>query len=371
MPDLIRQHLIDPVACARCNTCADICPAGAISYKKNRYIIDPTRCDGCGECLEDCPSGSIDHWYMVPEDAPYTLDQQLSWPELPAPDPAMADEGVAGPGILYPPNAPATVHVVSVTSLVSDGASQDIRQIVFDMGDAEFPFIEGQSLGILPPASPDEPAPALRLYSIASARAEGGQNHVSLCVKRVTQDHEGNAYLGLCSNYLCDLSAGDAVQVAGPYGQHFLMPEDAAAPLLWIATGTGISPARAMAERKLRSGSGDPDGFHLFYGARTQADMAFLPELRALDGDALRFRPAFSRDPAYPRTYAQDRLLEQADDIRALLSHPACHIFMCGMKGLDHGAFAALEQICAASGENWSELAAQMKSEGRLLIETY
>ena len=82
-------------------------------------------------------------------------------------------------------------------------------------------MLEGQSIGIVPPgARPDGKPHDIRLYSIASARdgEKRNANNVSLTVKRT----EG----GVASNYLCDLKVGDKVQVTGPFGATFLMPND-------------------------------------------------------------------------------------------------------------------------------------------------
>jgi benzoyl-CoA 2,3-dioxygenase component A len=54
-----------------------------------------------------------------------------------------------------------------------------------------------------------------RPYSIASPRngERPGYNNLSLTVKRVTEDHQGNPVRGICSNFVCDLQVGDQVQV--------------------------------------------------------------------------------------------------------------------------------------------------------------
>jgi benzoyl-CoA 2,3-dioxygenase component A len=81
----------------------------------------------------------------------------------------------------------------------------------------------------------------VRLYSVASPR-EGerpGYNNVALTVKRVTEDHDGRPVRGVASNYLCDLAKGDTVEVVGPFGVNFLMPNHPGASLLMICTGTG------------------------------------------------------------------------------------------------------------------------------------
>jgi benzoyl-CoA 2,3-dioxygenase component A len=58
-------------------------------------------------------------------------------------------------------------------------------------------------------------------------------------VKRVSADHQGQPVRGVCSNYLCDLQRGEKVQVIGPFGNTFLMPNHADIHMLMICTGTG------------------------------------------------------------------------------------------------------------------------------------
>jgi len=94
-------------------------------------------------------------------------------------------------------------------------------------GPMPFPVLEGQSIGILPPGVDDRGKPHVaRQYSIASPRngERPGYNNLSLTVKRVTVDHDGNPVRGVCSNYVCDLKKGDTVKVIGPFGASFLMP---------------------------------------------------------------------------------------------------------------------------------------------------
>jgi len=73
--------------------------------------------------------------------------------------------------------------------------------------------------------------PEIRDYSIYSGV---DKDYLEVLVRRVED--------GLVSKQLCDLEPGDQVSVGGPYG-HFKLIEDLRdTPLLFIATGTGISP---------------------------------------------------------------------------------------------------------------------------------
>jgi benzoyl-CoA 2,3-dioxygenase component A len=77
----LKQHLIDPEICIRCNTCEATCPINAITHDENNYVVDPGTCNFCMDCVAPCPTGAIDNWFQVP--SAFSLDDQLSWQELP------------------------------------------------------------------------------------------------------------------------------------------------------------------------------------------------------------------------------------------------------------------------------------------------
>jgi len=43
---VIKQHLIDPEICIRCNTCEATCPVGAITHDDNNYVVRADVCNG-------------------------------------------------------------------------------------------------------------------------------------------------------------------------------------------------------------------------------------------------------------------------------------------------------------------------------------
>ena len=81
--DVLRQHLIDPEICIRCNTCEETCPIDAITHDARNYVVDPAICNGCNACISPCPTGAIDSWRQVPRDRAHSLDEQFSWDTLP------------------------------------------------------------------------------------------------------------------------------------------------------------------------------------------------------------------------------------------------------------------------------------------------
>ena len=43
----LKQHLIDPEICIRCNTCEATCPINAITHDDNNYVVDAGTCNAC------------------------------------------------------------------------------------------------------------------------------------------------------------------------------------------------------------------------------------------------------------------------------------------------------------------------------------
>src|SRR5699024_5559087 len=80
---VIKQHLIDPEICIRCNTCEAVCPIDAITHDDRNYVVKVDVCNGCMACVPPCPNGAIDNWHMVPAARAYPIEEQLEWDSLP------------------------------------------------------------------------------------------------------------------------------------------------------------------------------------------------------------------------------------------------------------------------------------------------
>jgi benzoyl-CoA 2,3-dioxygenase component A len=422
---LVKQHLIDPEICIRCNTCEATCPVGAITHDSRNYVVDASKCNLCMACVPPCPTGSIDNWRMVPSVRTFSLEEQLGWdvlppdaaPELaadqvPAPTSSLA-ESVAqaieapapaatalAPGFnaadygatvppwsaahpytnLYGPKAAQKSVTATVTGNVrvtEVGREYDTHHIVLDFGSTPFPLLEGQSLGIIPPGTDDRGrAHHARQYSVASPRdgERPGYNNVSLTVKRVLADPQGRPVRGVASNYMCDLQVGDTVQVIGPFGASFLMPNHPRSNLVMICTGTGSAPMRAMTEwrrRQRKAGRLEGGELLLFFGARTPQELPYFGPLQSLPKDFIDINLAFSRVPGQPRRYVQDLMRERAADLARLLDAPDTCFYVCGLKAMEEGVVLALRDVALQAGLPWDALGARLKAEGRLHLETY
>jgi benzoyl-CoA 2,3-dioxygenase component A len=421
---VIKQHLIDPEICIRCNTCETMCPRGAITHDSRNYVVDAAKCDWCNDCISPCPTGSIDNYRKVLRLHAYTLDEQLLWDSLPAElSPAQLAEAAAAAGAeapapepdaagtqaadatgeapfqsaqynatlppwsaahaytnLYGPKSAektVTASVVGNVRVTQVGKDYDTHHVMLDFGAMPFPVLEGQSIGIIPPGTDPNGRPHhARQYSIASPRngERPGYNNLSLAVKRVLEDHQGKPVRGVASNYLCDLQVGDKVQVIGPFGTSFLMPNHPRSHIVMICTGTGSAPMRAMTEwrRRLRS-SGKFEGgkLMLFFGARTKEELPYFGPLQNLPKDFIDIHFAFSRTPGQPKRYVQDLMRERAADLAELLQDGQTHFYVCGLKAMEEGVVLALRDVAQVAGLDWDKVGAVLKAQGRLHLETY
>jgi benzoyl-CoA 2,3-dioxygenase component A len=417
---VIRQHLIDPEICIRCNTCEATCPVNAITHNDRNYVVNADICNSCMACISPCPTGSIDNWRTVPKARAYSIEEQLGWDVLPpelTPEQLEA-EGVSASAVptplltpladvavdtsgeapfvagafgattppwsaahayvnLYGPSNPTVATVVGNFNCTEAGFANETHHIVLDFGAMPFPVLEGQSIGIVPPGVDGSGrAHHARQYSVASPRngERAGYNNVSLTVKRVTEDHQGKPVRGVASNFLCDLKVGDTVRVIGPFGHSFLMPNHPRSNIVMICTGTGSAPMRAMTEwrRRLRkTGKFEGGKLMLFFGARTQQELPYFGPLQSLPKDFIDINLAFSRVAGAPKRYVQDLMHERAADLVPLLQDPNTCFYVCGLKSMEEGVVLALRDVAAQAGLDWEALGAALKREGRLHLETY
>jgi ferredoxin--NADP+ reductase len=279
---------------------------------------------------------------------------------------------------LYRVSSPGTARVVSSVRLTPP-MHDDVRHVVLDLDGLDYHFLEGQSLGVLPPGTDSKGHPnKLRLYSIASTRLGDDRRgrSASICVKRVVYPDPatGEEHHGIASNFLCDLAPGDPVAVTGPAGRTFLLPDDPSSNLILLATGTGIAPYRAFLKRIYEELPAWTGQVWLFFGVRTEAECLYREEF-----DAFQDRPGYHVDYAFSREqqtadgrrmYVQHRLLEHLDEIYPLLVRDNTYLYICGLRGMEGGIFHALESHTTAAVP-WLGLKEVMHKSGRLHVEVY
>lgn len=294
----------------------------------------------------------------------------------------------AVPVNLYKPKSPFIGTVTENYSLLAEGAIGRVQHITFDLsgGDPQLHYVEGQSIGIVPEGEDANGKPhKLRLYSIASTRH--GDNYadhtVSLCVRQLQYEKDGETVNGVCSTYLCDIEPGSKVKITGPVGKEMLLPDDEDANVIMLATGTGIAPMRTYLRRMFEPKERELNNWHfrgkawLFMGAPKTPNLLYDADFEHYQEqfpDNFRYTKAISREQQNSkggRMYIQDRVLEHADEIFAMIEDPKTHVYMCGLRGMEPGIDEAMTAAAAAKGLDWSELRPQLKKAERWHVETY
>lgn len=127
--------------------------------------------------------------------------------------------------------------------------------------------------------------PLIRQYSIASSPSEKG--YIEIVLNKVPD--------GYFSTYMHDIiKVGDELEIKGPMGI-FILKEPIENDLVFIATGTGVGPLRAMIKKAFELKTNKK--VWLFFGERTEEDILYRKEFEELEKKHKNFRfiPTLSR----------------------------------------------------------------------------
>ena len=212
-----------------------------------------------------------------------------------------------------------------------------VRHLEFERADGvAFAFVPGQFVQVhfhYPDGKPTK-----RSYSVATIGDGGGTpvGRVEIAVSYV----DGGAATALLAN----LKEGDSIDASGPYGRFCLMDADANRRYLLVATGTGVTPYRAMLPQFERLTARGAE-VALVYGARNEAELLYGDEFEAFakQNPHFQFFACFSRVPrASPR--AHDRTGRVQVALGELKPDPAHDIaYLCGNPDMVDQAFASLK----------------------------
>jgi len=192
-----------------------------------------------------------------------------------------------------------------------------------------------------------------RYYSVSSSKAQVGEE-IHLTVGRHIYKSEDDAeHLGLASNFLTLIDAGAPVKFKVKTASDFHMPIRPEAPIIMIATGTGIAPFRGFWQDRLAKG-GKLSPMTLLLGCRSkaEAEALYMEELRAAaEQGILVYFTVYSREPGQPKQHVQDLVKAKADHLKALLGGGHAHVYLCGSAHMASPVKDALRAIDAAGFE--------------------
>jgi len=265
--------------------------------------------------------------------------------------------------------------VVQSERITPEASDVEVRELTLDIQQPDFELQLGQSVGVLSPGTKEFGQEYhFRLYSVADVPERGGSGlpRIKIAVRRVSyvDQYSGEEYPGVSSNYLCDLTAGDTVTMAGPYGLAFEVPEEMDANLILIGTGTGIAPFRAFVKHLHENVPEWKGTITLFHGARSGLELLYMNDERDdfsqyYDSDTFEAFKALSPRPKWTGNIDwEGALAQRGEKLWSLLGQPNTYVYVAGlekMRGELDNAFSAI----AGSEQKWARRRAELTAGGR------
>jgi ferredoxin-NADP reductase len=213
-----------------------------------------------------------------------------------------------------------------------------VRHLAFERSDgASLPFIPGQFLQVH--FHYDDGKPTKRSYSVATVAgdAQNPERLIEIAVSYV----DG----GAATRLLSQLQVGEEIQASGPYGRFCLLEADVNARYLLIATGTGVTPYRAMLPRLRELAATRGVETVLLYGARNGGELLYGDEFECFAQEVPQFRfvPCLSRAMRVPARgnersgHVQHALAEFAPDASRDIA------YLCGNPNMVDACFETLK----------------------------
>ena len=212
----------------------------------------------------------------------------------------------------------AAIFVTTIEKIVDLGI-QETRHFkcVFEPNTV-FEFDPGQFVNIIAEINQKT---LKRPYSIDSPPHWKG--FLDLCWKRV----EG----GPMTNHLWKLKEGDKLKIQGPLGR-FTVKKPLPKAIIFISTGTGIAPFRAMIHELLNQGA-ECEIWNIF-GNRYVEDILYKEEFEKLAAEHKNFHNVFTVSRPKPGTWEGETQYVQFM-LKKHIQDPADkHIYICGLTNM-------------------------------------
>jgi NAD(P)H-flavin reductase len=188
---------------------------------------------------------------------------------------------------------------------------------VFELGfETEIPlhFDAGQFISIVIPGAGPNGRDLRRAYSIASAPEK---RPIELCVKLV-EDGPG-------TNYLNKLRPGDKFRGFAPYGDFVYEPKENR-HVIFIATGTGIAPFRAMLQ-SAKYKAHPPTSLICLLGVRSEEELLYTHDFSS---EELKWVPTVSQPKTSEYSGFKGRVTDYMRSLHEAHPWQDTEYYMCG-----------------------------------------
>ncbi|GMU67244.1 MAG: hypothetical protein AMXMBFR36_35180 [Acidobacteriota bacterium] len=275
----------------------------------------------------------------------------------------------------FDPSVHYGATVVSSERITAEGADAEVRELVLEVDRDDVPYAVGQSVGVLAPGDRTMGQRFhYRLYSVADLpeAGAGGKPRLKICVRRCSwvDEYSGERRPGVASNYLCDLAPGDRLELTGPFGLAFEVPEDPTTDLLLIGSGTGIAPFRAFVKHLYREHPDWKGRVYLFYGGKSGLELIYMNEERDdfaqyYDRETFEAFKALSPRPSWADPIAWDLAIEaRGEELWEMLGSPKTRVYLAGLEPMRDELDHVFSKI-SGSEETWKRRKAELVAGGR------
>lgn len=281
----------------------------------------------CGVCKGKVLSGTVDHGnaqaYAL-SDAEKAAGLTLFCCAKPRSDLVIESHEVTSAGEIQVKTLPCRVQKM-------EKLAEDVMVLFLKLPTNErLQFLAGQYIDIL--QKDGKP----RSFSLANAPHD--DEFLQLHVRNIA----GGAFTQHVFN---EMKERDILRIKGPLGTFFLR-EDSEHPIIFIASGTGFAPVKAIIEHALHIGFKRP--MHLYWGVRKQSDLYMLDKVKEWEAHGIRFTPVVSDEAWAGRT----GFVHQAvvDDYADLSGH---RVYACGAPVVVEAAHRELTTLRKLPNENF------------------
>lgn len=152
---------------------------------------------------------------------------------------------------------------------------------------------------------------------------------------------------GVATDLLFHLKTGDNMDTTGPFGRLVLREEDTCERYILVATGTGVSPYRAMLPQIAEKMAVNPQlQVHIILGVQGPEHLLYGDDFAAFDAahERFHFHACYSRQqPETPRDFEYEGHVQQQID--GLNPNPEKDmVYLCGNPNMIDDAFALLQE---------------------------
>lgn len=178
-----------------------------------------------------------------------------------------------------------------------------------------------------------------RSYSIANAPREDGK--LTLQIRKVVNGEMSHYWFN-------EAKPNDLLRLEGPLGT-FCLRKTSASRLVFLATGTGIAPVKAILEQLASSPEINTySEIDVYWGGRTEEDLYWEPDFPSLN---LHYAPVLSRSPEWAgaKGYIQQELLTSGVDLQDAV------VYACGSEAMINNAHIELTAAGLAESQFHSD----------------